>query len=94
MSRETATLCPVHGSALCPEDYMLLRDGTPRADYAAHWHEGMRCGLRRPVRLLCASTYRGPMGEWDICGLHPFHDGKHDGDEFDWTDAEAADNGS
>jgi len=37
---------PVHGSALCPEDYMLKSDGTPWAHYADVWSEAARCGRR------------------------------------------------
>lgn len=41
--------CPIHGTALCPEDYMLRRDGTVSAGYAAHWSEAIRCGKRQPT---------------------------------------------
>ncbi len=41
--------CPVHGTALCPEEYMLYKDGSIRPGYAADWQESIRCG-QRPAR--------------------------------------------
>ena len=37
-----AHFCPVHGTALCPEMYLLQRDGTPKPTRI--WNETMRCG--------------------------------------------------
>lgn len=36
--------CPIHGTALCPEIYMLASEGAPWPQYAAVWKESMRCG--------------------------------------------------
>ena len=38
--------CRVHGSALCPESYMLNSNGHPWAEYADSWDETMRCNRR------------------------------------------------
>jgi len=38
--------CRVHGSALCPESYMLDSSGRPWAEYADSWDETMRCNRR------------------------------------------------
>lgn len=37
------TLCKRHGNALCPQDYMLKEDGTPKDDYKSVWKESLRC---------------------------------------------------
>ena len=34
--------CPAHGSALCPEMYMIWDDGTPKP--GREWQEAWRCG--------------------------------------------------
>jgi hypothetical protein len=39
--------CPVHGNALCPEDYMLMRNGVAAPGYT--WDESLRCGKRQPT---------------------------------------------
>ena len=46
--------CPIHGDALCPEEYMLNRGGPPWPDYARHWSEELRCGQRRPTFTVAA----------------------------------------
>lgn len=40
--------CPIHGTAACPEEYMLNVDGSSRAGYSGHWQEAYRCGQRPP----------------------------------------------
>ena len=40
--------CPIHGTAACPEEYMLNVDGSSRAGYSGHWQESYRCGQRPP----------------------------------------------
>ncbi len=44
--------CPVHGNALCPEEYMLNVDGGIRAGYSVYWQEEYRCGRRPPRPIL------------------------------------------
>lgn len=44
--------CPVHGSALCPEHYMLFSDGGVAPGYRGVWSEEMRCGQRQPTYRL------------------------------------------
>ncbi len=39
--------CPVHGTALCPEEYMLNQDGIPKLMYG-DWQESWRCERRPP----------------------------------------------
>ncbi len=34
--------CPVHGTALCPEEYMLNQDEVPRVTYKDVWQEAFR----------------------------------------------------
>lgn len=50
-------LCPVHGDAACPEEYMLKSNGEPWAHYAEAWSETARCG-RRPTVPLSTLTPR------------------------------------
>lgn len=35
--------CPVHGSALCPELYMLDRNGQVKPMYHGIWDDDFRC---------------------------------------------------
>lgn len=44
--------CPIHGTALCPEEYMLDQDGEPRVTYEGVWQEVFRCGRRPPRPIL------------------------------------------
>lgn len=46
--------CPVHGDALCPEQYMLFADGRIAPGYSQFWSEDIRCGQRQ-------GTYRLPL---------------------------------
>ena len=52
--------CPVHGSASCPEQYMLRSDGSVQAGYRDHWSEDVRCGKRQPTYRLSASGRAKP----------------------------------
>ena len=42
-------VCPRHGNALCPEQYMLDGGMVPWPSYRETWDESMRCGQRQPT---------------------------------------------
>ncbi len=46
--------CPIHGNALCPEEYMLRQDEQVATGYSTIWNESLRCGKSQPVFALAA----------------------------------------
>jgi len=50
--------CSTHGTARCPEQYMLNAAGTPIHGYRNVWREDIRCGRRVPVYRLTAQEDR------------------------------------
>lgn len=47
--------CLRHGSASCPEQYMLLSDGSVAPGYQSGWSESLRCGQRVPLYRVVSS---------------------------------------
>lgn len=50
--------CPVHGTALCPENYMLMSDGATAPGYHGVWDESLRCGRRSSTPRRSTATRR------------------------------------
>jgi len=45
------SVCPKHGSALCPQHYMLNARGEPWPNYVDAWNESLRCEPRTMTTL-------------------------------------------
>jgi len=55
-------LCPVHGSAACPEGYMLRASGVPYSAYQRAWNESVRCGQRPTTAAVLGEQSGDPNG--------------------------------
>lgn len=54
------TWCPTHGTALCPEDYMLDYNAKPLHTYRQLWREDMFCGLKQPLYRIPPDATKDP----------------------------------
>ena len=68
-STEQGGWCPVHGSAFCPEQYMLANDGSVMHGYRHVWDEAIRCDQRQPLFRIVTPDPGGAV-DCDSCGIN------------------------